>query len=493
MLVVYPIRKLDNLILNSCRISVLSLIVYPIAGLDNPYQFINYVILVLFGLTAFYFTYLERFSKCALSPLYLFYTVFFLLMPMSFHVYLGDRYVLGDGLGVVIESDPKNVIFGQLFLLLIWVAGALALSVAPLRYMNKGERWEALKYRDISMLPLFVIGLIVIYFLYIDGLSYWDAKSNVKEKEELLGVFIFFDHAFLALFGIYSTMSLNYASAESVRRILIYIALVFVLFVVVGTLNGSKAAILGVFYLLFLFPFSIYRNRVDFRFVFFDKKSIVVLLVSSPILFYVVIMYRVTGEWGLFYNLSQIDISVINKTFDQIAYRLSWGGYDRYMILFDSFVMNEHNLYGITDYLPYVFKNFLNLVLPGTPYIESYAPSSQLFTSVIQHHELDGNIDRGNLVAKLNTQPYTIFGVFVIIAGVFSPILLFVWFTFLALMYRIFDNYMIKACMLYLFLGTLGSYGVEVVVANSIHLLLSMMIMYLMNYLAQHAPKIKAF
>jgi hypothetical protein len=132
-------------------------------------------------------------------------------------------------------------------------------------------------------------------------------------------------------------------------------------------------------------------------------------------------------------------------------------------------------------------KNFINLVLPGTPYTDAYAPSSQLFSSVIQHLDLGGEFNRENLINKFNTQAYTIFGVGMILFGIFSPVFIFVWFTFLSFVYRLFDNIFIKAGLLYLFLGALASYAFETIMANAMHLVISMFFMYLVIYIIEYA------
>jgi hypothetical protein len=87
-------------------------------------------------------------------------------------------------------------------------------------------------------------------------------------------------------------------------------------------------------------------------------------------------------------------------------------------------------------------------------------------------------LDNAGLLVAMNTQPYTMFGVFIILFGALAPIPLYLFTAIFSFCYRVIGNPIVKIVLLYCFLGILSSFGLEVVVANSVHLAVSMFFMY---------------
>ena len=98
--------------------------------------------------------------------------------------------------------------------------------------------------------------------------------------------------------------------------------------------------------------------------------------------------------------------------------------FNRYILIYQNF-----NTLGFSESvlaLPgYIVRSFLNLHLPGTPFLDEYYPSSMQLESILQ----DGSYrvgDAVNLQESLNSQPFSIFGLALLFAGFFGPFLFFV-------------------------------------------------------------------
>jgi hypothetical protein len=143
-----------------------------------------------------------------------------------------------------------------------------------------------------------------------------------------------------------------------------------------------------------------------------------------------------------------------------------------------SFAVNSYDPLTAQEFMAYLSKNTLNLVLPGTPFPESYAPSSQLFEQVIEKNLVGGEVDAESLIKALNTQPYTVFGIFIILFGPTSPVFLFVFTFGYIFIYNKFNDVFVKILMLYFFWGVMTSFGFETVIGNSVRMYLSIFFMY---------------
>lgn len=130
------------------------------------------------------------------------------------------------------------------------------------------------------------------------------------------------------------------------------------------------------------------------------------------------------------------------------------------------------------EFVIYLAKNSLNLLLPGTPFQEAYAPSSQLFHFVIGGQTMNGDIDTRSLILSYNTQPYTLFGVFAIIFGLMAPFFLYFFVFIIVFIYNKIHNPIMKISILYFFSAAMSSFGFEVVLGTSALLFVSISIMY---------------
>jgi hypothetical protein len=103
-------------------------------------------------------------------------------------------------------------------------------------------------------------------------------------------------------------------------------------------------------------------------------------------------------------------------------------------------------------------------------------PSSNLLPSVLGRNPLMGEASKAELLLSLNTQPYTLFGLCIIVGGWLAPALVFLFGALLATLNRVFTAVWIQLGLLYfVFMANLG-YGGEVVIANALHASVSLLV-----------------
>lgn len=430
----------------------------------------------------------ERFRSSPFSILFCFFTFLYLNVPAAFILFEGSDYIYGDGLASIPfqQNDYlQSLPLGFLYLSLSWVAVWLGIiSVNPNRKEINQNRFSSIRLKHILLL-----GGIVLVVTWLDNQSFSDVRLEGAEKLNSLLAFIFFDHAYLVVAGLILFFKLNESEHDvDSRSNAMLISAIFIAYISIFFLAGSKGAILVIFMLLVLFPFSCFREYSDVQGLFPTPKFLVMLALLAPVLFCFALIQRISLASGiapdmstLLAGLSVVDASMVYDTFSQILYRLSYGGIDRFLLVFQSFIINSFDPDTAIKFVNYLADNTLNLILPGTPFPEAYAPSSQLFPQVIQKDIIrgSGEVDVNALIISFNTQPYTIFGIFMIIFGFSAPVFLYLFTFAFVFIYRNINGIFVKITMLYFFSAALSSYGIEVVLGNSVHLYVSIIIIYL--------------
>jgi hypothetical protein len=428
----------------------------------------------------------KRFRRNPFSILFCFFTFLYLTIPATFILVEGGDYIYGDGLASTpfAQSDyQESLPFGFLYLSVFWVAVWLGIISAGASKHEISQK----SFSSIKLMPILLLGVIVLAVTWIDNQDFANVQLHGTEKITSLLAFIFFDHAYLIMAGSVLFFKLNESKyMMNSREITTLISVIFIGFILMYFIStGSKAAILTIFILLAFYPFCFSREYPHTRVSLPPIKFLVMLALLSPPLFYLALIQRINLSNGvapdlntLLADISKVDASAIYDISSQILYRLSWGGIDRFLLIFQSFVIDTVNSDTSREFVIYLAKNTLNLLLPGTPFQEAYAPSSQLFPSVIWNQTMNGNIVTTDLLLSLNTQPYTIFGIFTIIFGLAAPVFLYFFVFIFAFIYKKINGSMIKISLLYFFSAALSSYGIEVVIGNSVHLFVSILLMY---------------
>ena len=431
------------------------------------------------------------FRRSPFAILFCFFTFLYLSIPAVFILVSGNDYIFGLGLESIpfTQSDyQKSLPYGFLYLSLFWFALWLGIISAN----RKRQKINQENFSSIKLMPVLLMGVIVLIVTWIDNQNFANVRLIGSEQVTSFIALIFLDHAYLILAGLLLFFKLNEKKRiVNSRKITMLMFVIFAGFTATQSIYGSKGAILVVFMLVVLFPFSFFREDPHAQVSIPSPKYLVVIVLLSVPLFYLALIQRMGITYGIEPNLinflsgiSQIDEGVVYETINEIFYRFSQGGIDRFFLVFQSFIINTFNQDTSMAFVNYLAKNTLNLLLPGTHlFPESYAPSSQLFSQVIQYNVVGGSIvggdiSRTELIMSLNTQPYTIFGVFTIIFGLAAPIYLFLFTFAFIFFYNKIDNIFIKITMVYFFSGMLSSYGIEAVIGNSAHLLESVLLMY---------------
>jgi len=116
--------------------------------------------------------------------------------------------------------------------------------------------------------------------------------------------------------------------------------------------------------------------------------------------------------------------------------------------------------------------------MPGSPYPEAYAPSSQLFIDVIQMSPLEGDVSAAYLLRSINSQAYTIFGVITIISGWMAPKFIFIYNFIFCALYSLIKHLIFRMSLIYFYFTSLSSFGFEVAAGYTYHIIISVFFMY---------------
>ncbi len=374
----------------------------------------------------------RKFRENQFSISFCFFTILFLEIPLLFIVITGENYIIGQSVGPLPYSQTEyfdNLYLGIFYLLLCWISIWLALLLSkpsnvelPLQFFQK-----------INSSTLLLIGLITALITFDEAIGFISKNFLEEERSFSIAAFLFSDQAYLLLTGAVLIFKQSNKASNSKNNNL-YLSLVFIIFAIVNFSAGSKAAPLVVFIVLILCPLGLSTGFKDMQAFVFKNQYILLIIILSPLLYFMAHLTRLSYSSGVYPNLdllfgiiSDYNPSAIYDLFGAIGYRLAWGGLDQFLLLFHSFILNSYDISTSLNLLSYIAKNFINLVSPGTPFMEAYAPSSQLFYSVIAKNELISNFDKISLVKSLSTQPYTLFGFFVVIFGIFAPLFLFIF------------------------------------------------------------------
>lgn len=439
----------------------------------------------------------KRFQASPFSILLCLFTLLYLTIPTAFVLIKGDNYLFGRGLvSVPFEQIEyaESLPFGFLYLTVLWTAVWLGIiSSKPNKFPVDQKLFSSIPLKHVLLL-----GGIVFVVTWLDNMSFADLFLGEAEKQISLTAFIFFDRAYLVLAGFVLFVKLNETRYSTMPgKITFLIHLIFFGFSFLHFMAGSKAAILVVFILFFLYPICFLMEYPHTKIQFPTPQNLMILGGLAGPLFLFALIQRTNLLSGiapsfttLFTSIAETNTDVILDVIDHIFYRLSWGGLDRFMLIVRSFIVEIPEPGTSINFVIYLAKNTANLLLPGTIFQEAYAPSSQLFSQVIEYIPMNGDMGEVDLLRFLNTQPYTLFGVFVIIFGWTAPIFLF--FSVLAFVtaYNNIRNIMIKLSMLYFFSAALSSYGIESCVGGGVNFYVSLFLMcLLLKILSQFKAK----
>lgn len=333
------------------------------------------------------------------------------------------------------------------------------------------------------LLTVFIFVFVINIFDNIRMISFYGNRyTNTSKYEYSIVEFIFNDTAFQIYFS--CIFYLIFSKLDDLNKGLnkaIYI-IVYLFYVFLGMLASSKGAALIVFIYLFIYPLSLNRKE---KFIYWPSNyAFIFLSIISVSIFIISRSYR--------QSVGILDGNILNNTFSNILignqnenyflyyseiiiHRLS-STLNNFIIIYKHFGDYYNFDYSILV-IEYMMKSFLNLILPGTPYIDSYFTTSNMLPEILEKIKLLGHGDSSTFWLKSNSQSYTIIGVFLILIGpIFTlPIILFSGAIY-SIFNRISSNIFYRAWTL--FAGTLIfiSYGFENSLQTAIHISLSFLV-----------------
>lgn len=470
---IISIKKYLNKIFDYLNLAGIVFLPY---GFFSNSNILNVIIALLLLLIIFIFSKKTAFQKSPFSIVFIFFTLFFISIPVIFQVLMGDSYLIGGSVGELIYENSTyydSRWLSYLFLILCWISIWLGLqstiSIKPVKY----------NFKNVSNLEIKVLllSLFVVICSYLNILDTNMVRTGEKEFQTFsLLSFLFNDTAFLLMSSIAIFEKISSADTKNILSKNIYI-LIFVFFIFVQITATSKGAIFSVLTFFYIIPLCVLQTKSNGKAVNFQLSSFIVILIISPIIYFISINSRLS-----FHGNQNVDFFAFDlfNLLIRICYRFSWGGMDQFLLIFYNEIDKPHNFQMSYELLIYVIKNFINLLLPGTYFTEAYYPSSQMFSNVINNIPLISEYNRTGIVLSSNTQPFTIFGFFIIFFGLFSPFFLYLFTLIIKIVYSFFNNSLIRVCIIYFFYSFLGCFGAEVVIVNTLHVYFSCLIMFLL-------------
>lgn len=387
----------------------------------------------LFNLLVLGLRRLHRNSRDPFVLLFLTFSILFIEFPVAMMALLYPEYYPTAGLSFDWPAPKEStVVFALGFLFLFYLGFFAAVAWVPIR-LNGAILLP--KSHDLPKILTISIVMLAFSFAYDNylGASTTMALPGVWIE---LAKFLGYDFAIFALLFLVVNRSENNPAALPNRRHTLYYMAFILGFMALHTFNGSKGGILLLLFLAFLFPLAILGHQAGQRLLMPRMWIVLVAVVASPVIFVVAIAFRLIRMSGQSaqgdLSLSEAIVTAVSKDnflsndglllFVTISDRLS-ATFNRYVLIYWNF-----ESVGFSDSvraLPgYIFESFMNLHLPGTPYPNSYYLSSMQFENILLGHSLISG-DVADFQRSLNSQPYSIFGLAVLLVGFFGPFLLF--------------------------------------------------------------------
>ena len=251
------------------------------------------------------------------------------------------------------------------------------------------------------------------------------------------------------------------------------VLIVFLAFISLFVLSGSKGSVQSVVIFMFILPIALLNDRS----IYIPAPTVFsapIFLMLALLLFSLGDAVRVSyfaDNYGLF-EAMHFSLATFVDLITRVVYRLGWSGFDRFVLLLST-ELNDGFLFSTRlDFVTYQLKNLINLLLPGTPYKDALAPSSQLFEQVIGNREIGWVGREENLVRSFNTQAFTLAGTAVVYLGSWSFIFVFIFIFGLQMLYSAINKLWFRLSLLYLVVLVMPTYGLE----TSIQLVISFFI-----------------
>lgn len=393
----------------------------------------------------------------------LLHNLIYIQIPILYIFNKADMYNFGNFIVPPNENGYyyENLFFSMFFFVffyLLMFAGLVLGGTIKLKLPFRPLKIKKSK----SMYFLILLGIIIFYIAWADYSNFKEAKSNYAEKSENFLALLLNEKTYQLIFPVlfYSVPRFN------ARKSVFHFGLIVTIFLVLDVMGGSKAALLQVFISFFLTPLMIfYLNGIP---IIWPKAKAFLLggVLAIPLFIFSMISREllttgITLTPEVFFNLvsSSYDLNT-QIIIDLIVQRLS-AFLNNFLLVFTEF-SGQVDLSYRMDFINYSFASFLNLILPGTPFPDSYVTTSQLFPLVLEKQPLQSGLDKASFLHQANTQPYSIFGFFMVIAApVFAALLSFLFGFIFSFLYKNLVNFSSKAIVMFVFIALFHCYAFE--------------------------------
>jgi hypothetical protein len=392
------------------------------------------------------------------------------------YISLNENYIFGTSLlesSFIEKNIRKNLHISTIQLALYWICIWFTIYIIsnPKKNFKQDNLFDNIKYYEI------VLFISIIGFLISINENTTQASLFKKNISNDISIFRFFfaDHAIViysVILFFYLKNKSHYSDKLIEYKFLLLLFLYFINFSFQLSKGASYFLIISIF--IGITTFNRYQN---FKIIL--PKFIFLLLISFTTYFTFISLNIYRSYYAIydgFYFLPYFEI-IENHIFknnqyfylESIVIRLSTGGLEQFLLINESF--SKYNFTFSLQFTEYMLKNFVNIMLPGTIYFESYLPSSQIFNDIILDKKIYGQSSKIDLMNNLNAQPYTAFGLSIILFGKYlSYIAVTLYFFLIQKLSICIKNKLFKATMGSLFWTSLIIFSFEVMIGETVHL-----------------------
>lgn len=424
-----------------------------------------------FNLAVLGMRYAARKSTDPYVLIFLAFSLLFIEVPIAFIAVRWPDYLPSTGLSFDLTPPSARTAAGALgFLLLFYAAFFVAVRLVPLA--RHATTYLPRRVTLAQVLPPAAL-MLAFSFAYDNMLS---ASLTLARPGVLIEVLKFLCYDAAIFFFLFLVLVSDRRTTEGrLGRVGMFYYGLAAAFFLMHTVNSSKGAILVLWTLAFVFPLAIATQIRGARMIVPRLWVLIGVAACTPLVFIGAQVFRhirrAAAMEGVQLSITDafarlhVDGGVLQdggaELFLTIGDRLS-SVFNRYMVLYTSFdPFEDWGAMDSSEFPTYLGKSFLNLHLPGTPYPEAYFPSSMMFERLVQGKELLSG-DLVSLQTSLNSQPYSGFGVLLLVAGLLAPIAFMVLIIALRLLHRA-GGFYAAVLSIMLFYGFLSCYGAEAV------------------------------
>jgi len=490
----------DVLVRNSINLYGISgiilslLVIFFLIILEPTYSLKNILSGIFYFLFTSFLSFNNYFKRNPFAISFCVVTILFFNLPLAYILTQGSEYIIGSKYhaylsnNVIVSSLPysqsqyhESMSNALLFLTACWVSVWTALVFSAKKASDiliTDKIFTKLK------LWLIIVSTVGIFLFHINQHQEYITALQLKQQLDQSKLAVLFSmQGFLHLMALVFFLKMNNIQSQKERKSEKYIAgSIFILIVIYQTYAGSKAAILQISATFFLAPIVLSGLYHKSRVYFFSLSSLLLIFLLSPIVFYIVNNYRISGSSSYYVSATSINFSLVEfmNVFTKIFYRLGQSGIDMYLLIYKSFIGVHYDLKLSGDLITYILKNSVNLTLPGTPFPEAFAPSGQFFDEVINHSLIawDRGRDPLHFSINMNTSAYTFYGESIIFFGIMAPIAIFsIIYSYVRVFYWT-KNMLIKLVLVTAFYQGFISYGLDGTIGDSFNILLSVFVLF---------------